>query len=297
MKVGNRGWLSAPDAHLSPNGALLRLHPQEWDTLGAVGKVESVCAKDHQYATGDTARYAKPLAAPMSRVLAAFRAISEAPESDQGEALVAFTQKYGAMPLCWHGGRRTEAECIAFCPPMHRDGWTVLRVADAVRWSTALDAAVLGFEATHAGARLLEWQPKALRAVLADHLGFFAEAAERALSGREFNREAQKRLLSSWVRGVGHSAPTYLSMEWAPKRRPEVVLVGDGLLAALILQVTMTAGVDTDATHLCSVCGMPYTPARGLKPGEGLYCQWEGCQRERRRRNKQAQRQAKAAKS
>jgi hypothetical protein len=247
--------------------------------------------------------------ASMAQVLRAFRELGTHRVDQQAAALESFSRRYGLLVLCEHGSRPWLVGCDEDCKPLVGVGdvsdggetaWPAfeLDVSMCMLWANGLDACVQAFEMTHQGKALFTPQVLALVNLLGLPLASAPATPWRdLLESKQPRIEDQKRLLATWLRTISSSTSTYVGVEWEPRRRPEMLIIGRDLLDALILQVALGVGMDTDATYTCSLCNLPFTPARPPRQGEGLYCQQEACQRERRRRNKQAQRQAKAAKS
>lgn len=195
-----------------------------------------------------------------------------------------------------------------FCGPHGRPMWHPERpnshsclfpsVAESLGVRLATVIAFANFvDAVRDASTQLATQRRGLSRRLTDDILAFSETPEsqkaivRAESeGGSISLPRSRALLRSALDGTVAASGLVMSTRWPRQRRPQLALVANSTLAIYVAELLMGIGVPPTALE-CSICGMPFTPKRAPRAGDGRFCSRPECQRRRQAAN-QARRRA-----
>jgi hypothetical protein len=166
-----------------------------------------------------------------------------------------------------------------------------INVNDFFEWAAVLDEVIQSIQVTDSGSKLdsryvddlAKW-PKPLNA---DALRYVEEIKSAKPARPEL--EIQRGILGQWLNQTLEGLPVRFGMNWTRAKAPEFEIVGQTMLATLVLKLAFNAGIEKPGMKPCAHCRMPFTP----REAKNLYCSKVECKREQQRRQKQRQRNTK----
>jgi len=178
-------------------------------------------------------------------------------------------------------------------PSQGHKGWGTWRinVNDFFEWAAVLDEVIQSIQLTDNGSKL--------DSRYVDDFAKWPEPFnELALSEVEFIKSAkparpeldsQRLVIAHWLDQTLQGLPVRFGMNWTRAKAPEFEIVGQTMLATLVLKLAFNAGIEAPGMKPCAHCRMPFTP----REAKNLYCSNAECKREQQRRQKQRQRNTK----
>jgi hypothetical protein len=101
--------------------------------------------------------------------------------------------------------------------------------------------------------------------------------------------DSQRWVVVNWLNQTLQGLPVRFGMNWERSKAPEFEIVGETMLATLVLKLAFNAGIEAPAMKPCAHCRMPFTP----REARNLYCSNAECKRAQRRIKMQNQRNTK----
>jgi hypothetical protein len=218
------------------------------------------------------------------------------PDPQAAEGLARHVQMYAGAELCAsHGLPIFHDNSIPSCPNAGRvsTGHAGFKVADMRRLVNFLDGL------RDATDRLTRQRRGLTLRIIEDIVGYalfpewFAAQihAELARDGHLSGARSRQVVTMGFDLAMIASG-LHLRARWPRHRRPQLMLVAASTVAAYVADTLAHVGGDsTDRSYVCASCGLPFTPKRTLREGEGRYCSRVECQRERERVKKARQRE------
>jgi hypothetical protein len=172
-----------------------------------------------------------------------------------------------------------------------KSGTWRINVNDFFEWAAVLDEVIQSIQLTDNGSKLdsryvddlAKW-PKPLDA---DALRYVEEIKSAKPARPEL--EIQRGILGQWLNQTLQGLPVRFGMNWERSKAPEFEIVGQTMLATLVLKLAFNAGIEAPGMKPCAHCRMPFKP----REARNLYCSNAECKRAQRRIKMQNQRNTK----
>jgi hypothetical protein len=172
-----------------------------------------------------------------------------------------------------------------------KTGTLKINVNDFFEWAAVLDEVIQCIQLTDSGRKLdsryvddLARWPKPLNAQALHYV----EEIKSAKPARP-ELEIQRGILGQWVNQTLHELPVRFGMNWTRAKAPEVEIIGQTMLATLVLKLAFNAGIEAPGLKPCAHCKMPFKP----REAKNIFCSKVECKRAQARLQKQQQRNTK----
>lgn len=216
---------------------------------------------------------------------------THASDADASTHLVRHVARFGAPDFCgahglprWHDGNE--------CTPggLGSSRHVAVRLADVRRFINFLDGIQDATEQLSGQRRPL--RRRAVEDILS---GGLTPAVVRDIARDEMaalgalSLPRARQLIRTSVDQAIKASGLSLSTRWPNQRRPQLALVAWSTVALYFADLVIGLG-QPGGSLACSVCGLPFTPKRHPRQGDGLYCGRVECQQRRLSTNQAAYR-------